>query len=92
VKSIDMDRISMGLIHQSTPEGVKIKKMTTPDASINQKMTPGLSNLLSLVKNAPQLQDAQNHVQVLKAAIQSDTYRIDMDSLINNFLVAEYEL
>ncbi|MDP1603540.1 MAG: hypothetical protein Q8M03_09775 [Legionella sp.] len=92
MKSIDMDRISMGLIHQSNQEGVKIKKITTPESSPTRHMTSGLINLLSLVKHAPELNDTQKQVQNLKAAIQSDTYLIDMDSLINNIWVAEHEL
>lgn len=89
--TIDNDRSWIGLIRQkqNQPDVVDVKKGNL-QGSIRQSGDTQLVDLLSLVKNSPEMTISTERLEQLRNDIQSNTYSIDMDSLIENILVSDY--
>lgn len=89
--TIDNDRSWIGLIRQKqnqpdVPEG----KMANLEGAIRQGGDTQLIDLLSLVKQSPEMSIATERLQQIRNAIHADTYSIDLDSLVENILVSDH--
>lgn len=89
--TIDNDRSWVGLIQQKPNQAeVADGKSANNDGFIKNSSENQLVDLLALVKNSPQMSIQNERLNQLRMEINSDTYSIDLDSLVENVLVSDY--
>jgi anti-sigma28 factor (negative regulator of flagellin synthesis) len=93
VKPIDIDNIGLGIVRLKQNQGhttVATKEQGSSALSIRNENQ--ISDLLALVINASATdEEYQSRVEQIKQDIRSDVYTIDLERLIDNVLVFDYE-
>lgn len=89
--TIDNDRNWIGLIQQKQNQLDAIDgKKSNLDGLIKQSSETQLVDLLSLVKKSPDMSIATERLEQLRSDISSNTYFIDLDSLVDNILASDH--
>lgn len=89
--TIDNDRNWIGLIQQKQNQlDAMDGKKSSPDGLIKQSGETQLVDLLSLVNKSPDMTVATERLVQLRSDINSNTYSIDLDRLVDNILASDH--